>query len=294
MNEEYAIRVKNLSKTFSVREKRKSSIRDIVLRFYQQQGEVRKIKALENINFDVKKGEFFGVIGRNGSGKSTLIRLLLGSFSGDKGSIIETKGKVIRLALGLGFDGNLSARENIYINGTVLGISFKQIGKIFNEIIEFAELQKFVETPVKHFSSGMLAKLKFSIAIHAQADILLMDEIFGGVGDISFQKKSAKVFEENLLKGRTILFVSHNLNVINKFCDRVLLLDLGKPIAIGTPEEIIPMYKDLFESKNVPKKPQNANQTRRANKIAQLNQRIDELTVENMDLKEKLKALGKN
>lgn len=244
---DYAIKVKNLSKTFYVHEKGSRSIRDSILRFYQQKGELRKIEALNGINFVVPKGEFFGIIGRNGSGKSTLLRLLMGSFKSDAGSSIKSNGKMIRLAMGLGFDGNLSARDNIYINGSVLGLSFKKIGTLFDEIIEFAEIQNFIDTPVKHFSSGMTAKLKFSIARFAEADILLMDELFGGVGDIAFAHKSQKVFKENLLKGKTIILVSHSLNIIANNCDRVLLLDKGNQITIGTPDQVIPIYEEMFE-----------------------------------------------
>jgi len=244
-----AVSVKNLNKTFIVHEREKRTIRDSVMRFYKQRGEAREIKALQNINFEIQKGEFFGIIGSNGSGKSTLLKLLIGSFKADKGSEIITHGNMIRLALGLGFDGNISARENIYINGSILGLTLREIGEVFNEIIEFAELQNFIDTPVKHFSSGMLAKLKFSIAIHTKADILLMDEIFGGVGDISFQKKSSQVFQENLLKDRTKIFVSHGLPIVSKFCDRVLLLSKGEMVALGPPEEVIPIYESMYANK---------------------------------------------
>jgi len=243
----YALKVKGLNKTFVIREKGKRSIKDNILKFYQQKGDLREINALIDINFEVKKGEFFGIIGRNGSGKSTLLRLIMGSFNADAGSVIKSKGRMIRLAMGLGFDMNLSARDNIYVNASVLGISFKKIGTIFHEIIEFAELEKFIDTPVKHYSSGMVAKLKFSIAKYAEADILLMDEIFGGVGDISFQHKSQKVFKDKIIAGKTIILVSHNLSIISEYCTRVLLLDRGKQIAVGPPEEIIPMYEELFE-----------------------------------------------
>jgi len=244
---EYAIEVNSLNKTFTIREKSKRSIKDSVLKFYQRKGDIRKIKALKDINFKVKKGEFFGIIGRNGSGKSTLLRLIMGSYKPDKGSKIISNGKMIRLAMGLGFDMNLSARDNIYVNASILGISFKKIGSIFQEIISFAEIEDFIDTPIKHYSSGMVAKLKFSIAKYAVADILLMDEIFGGVGDISFQYKSQKVFKEKLISGKTIILVSHNLQIISEHCTRVLLIDNGEQVAIGSPEEVIPIYENLFK-----------------------------------------------
>jgi len=246
MTKELAINVTNLNKSFHIREKGTRTIRNTIIRFYQQRGEKRIIKALIDINFSVYKGEILGIIGNNGSGKSTLLKLLIGSFKPDKGSAIETKGRIIRLAMGLGFDNNLSARDNIYINGSILGMNFRKIGTVFHEIIKFADLEEFIDTPIKHYSNGMKAKLKFSIARYAEADILLMDEIIGGVGDLSFIKKSQIIFEESILSKKTIIIVSHNLNFIKKYCNRVMLLHKGKQIKIGQPESIIRNYKSIM------------------------------------------------
>ena len=241
------IEVKNLSKTFVSRTSAVSSIRERFTKiFSKQSNNIQTVYALQDINFDVQQGEFFGIIGRNGSGKSTLLNLLMRSIHPEKGSVIKTKGKIIRLALGMGFDGNLSARDNIYINGSILGLTFKRIGLIFDDIIGFAELEKFVDLPVKKYSSGMLSKLKFAIAIYAEADIFLMDEFFGGVGDESFKKKSDEVFRNTFLDGRTIIHVSHKMNTINEHCSRVLVLDRGKQLYLGEPEEGVTMYKKLF------------------------------------------------
>jgi len=215
------VMVSGLSKTYKRSMKESRSIKDIILRPLKPKDN-STFMALEDINFSVQKGEFFGIIGRNGSGKSTLLNCLMGSIRADKGSIIKTKGKMIRLALGMGFDPNLSARDNIYVNGSILGLTFKRIGLIFDDIIGFAELEQFVDTPIKQFSSGMMAKLKFSVAIHAEADIFLMDEFFGGVGDINFRKKSTQVFKDTFLDGRTIIHVSHQLNTIKEHCKNVL------------------------------------------------------------------------
>jgi len=239
------IEVKNLSKTFNLSDKNKNSIREKLLNWRKIQNSETELKALDDIEFSVKKGEFFGVIGRNGSGKSTLLRCLIGSIRPDKNSSIKIKGKMIRLALGMGFDPNLSARENIYVNGSILGLTFKRIGLLFDDIIGFAELDDFVDTPIKKYSSGMISKLKFSIAVHAEADIFLMDEFFGGVGDISYRKKSDKIFRETFLDGRTIIHVSHQLNVIRKYCDRVLLLNNGKQLLLGSPAEVSEEYLNL-------------------------------------------------
>ena len=244
-----AIIVKNLSKTFELATKEGRTIKNKILRPFSQKHKRKSIKALENINFNVEQGEFFGIIGKNGSGKSTLLNILIGSIRPDKGAFIQTKGRIIRLALGLGFDPNLSARDNIYVNGSILGLTFKRMGLIFDDIIQFAELENFVDTPVKQFSSGMMAKLKFSVAVHAEADIFLMDEFFGGVGDISFKQKSEKVFKDTFLDGRTIIHVSHNMPTIQKHCSRVLVINNGQQIGIGKPKEMIDLFKSTFVKK---------------------------------------------
>ena len=243
---EVAIKLDNVSKTFNVKDKKANSIRDQIFGFIQRK-EKRKIQAVKPLSIDIKEGEFFGIIGRNGSGKSTLVNLILGMYSPDEGSKITIKGKMIRLALGMGFDNQLTGKENIYINGSVLGLTFKEIDGLFDEIIAFAELEDFVNTKVKFYSKGMKSRLTFAIAMHAQSDIFLFDEFFGGVGDLIFQEKSEKMFKESLLKGRTIVLVSHSMQIIKDHCDRVLLLDKGNPIMIGSPDEVIGRYRELVK-----------------------------------------------
>ena len=245
-----AIEVRNLNKTFVTTTSAMSTIRDRFTKILSKRSRtVHKIEALKDINFEVQQGDFFGIMGRNGSGKSTLLNLIIGSIGADKGSIIKTRGKLIRLALGMGFDGNLSARDNIYINASILGLTFKRIGLIFDDIIGFAELEDFVDIPVKKYSSGMLSKLKFSIAIHAEADIFLMDEFFGGVGDESFKAKSTEVFKNTFLDGRTIIHVGHSLKTITDHGHRVLVLDQGKQLYLGEVAEGLKTYQALFSKK---------------------------------------------
>lgn len=239
------IRLKNISKTFTVYEKNTDSIRESFFNFFQPNHK-RKIEALKNINLEIKRGEFFGIIGRNGSGKSTLLKIIMGAILPDSGGKVDVNGRIIRLALGMGFDPELSARDNIYLNASLLGLSFRQIGKKFHEIIEFAELQEFVDTKIKFYSSGMYSRLAFSIAVCAEADIFLIDEFFGGVGDESFREKSERVFQQSFVEKRTIIFVSHQLATVEQFCDRVLLLEYGRPIAIGKPNEVLEKYKLSF------------------------------------------------
>ena len=249
MNGDIVIELTNVSKTYRIREKSKDSIRDRVINIFDSDKRTRQIHALHSIDLQIKRGEFFGIIGRNGSGKSTLLKLIMGAFPPDKGGKIFTKGKMIRLALGMGFDPGLSARDNIYVNGSVLGLSFKQIGRKFDEIIDFAELENFVDTPVKFYSSGMRSRLAFAIAIHAEADIFLMDEFFGGVGDEIFKKKSEEVFQKSILDGRTIIHVSHSLKTFDNHCERLLLLDKGKKIMLDDPKTVIDYYRSNYSGK---------------------------------------------
>lgn len=248
MEKDLVIDIKNLSKTFYISEKSNDTIRETVLNIFSRKTSKRKLQALDNIDLQVNRGDFIGLIGHNGSGKSTLLKIIIGAFMPNKGSIINTKGKITRLALGTGFDPNLSARDNIYLNGSILGLTFKEIGEQFENILEFAELKDFVDTPIKFFSSGMISRLSFSVAMYTKTDIFLIDEFFGGVGDISFQEKSGKVFKEAFLTGKTIIFVSHNLDLIREYCNKVYILKKGKFMMNGSPEEAINYYQTEFHN----------------------------------------------
>lgn len=244
---EIVIKLENVSKTFHVRDSGQT-IRERVFNMFSQKN-LKHILALRDINLEIYKGEFFGIIGHNGSGKSTLLRIIAGNYPPDKGGKATIEGRFMRLALGAGFDNELSARENIYLNSSILGLSMKEIGRRFHQIVEFAELEDYVDTKVKYFSSGMQSRLKFAIAVQADADIFLMDEFFGGVGDLRFKEKSEEVFRESLLKGRTILHVSHNMQTIKQHCDRVLLLHRGRALALGPPEEVVPVFQELMKQR---------------------------------------------
>jgi len=248
VNPDTAIILKNVSKTFRIREKTSDTIRDKVKAIFQGKNAVRHIQALDSINITINKGEFFGLVGHNGSGKSTLLKVIIGAIRPDKGSHVITNGKVLRLALGMGFDLNLSARHNIYVNGSIMGLTFKEIGRKFHEIIEFSELQEFVDTPIKYYSSGMVSRLAFAIAMHVEADILLIDEFFGGVGDVSFQQKSTEKFKERILQGKTIVFVSHEMKHIQEHCHRVAIMDHGRITEMGSPNLIIPNYLQSYQN----------------------------------------------
>jgi ABC-type polysaccharide/polyol phosphate transport system ATPase subunit len=229
---ETVIKLKNVSKTFYVREHANDSFRQKLFGMVNPKRGVRKIEALKNVSIEIRKGEFIGIVGHNGSGKSTLLKIIIGAIQPDNGGEIETKGKIVRLALGMGFDKELSARENIYLNGSIMGLTFKQIGKKFESIIEFSGLENFVETPIKFYSSGMVSRLAFAIAMHVEADILLIDEFFGGVGDKDFREKSKRVFRESVIQGKTIIFVSHELEVVKQFSHRIFEFSKGEIIKV--------------------------------------------------------------
>lgn len=241
LEDKYVVELQNVSKTFYVSDNGASFFQKITSVFTGKG--VKKVKALSNVNLKVKKGEFIGIIGRNGSGKSTLLKLIMGAIIPDKGGVINSKGKMLRLALGMGFDPNLTARDNIYLNGTILGLTFKKIGERFEEIIDFSELHDFVDTPIRFYSSGMKSRLSFAVAIHADADIFLIDEFFGSVGDSAFMEKSQKAFEENILKGKTIIHVSHSMHTIKKHCDRVVVMNKGEATVYNDALEAVSAFQ---------------------------------------------------
>ena len=238
------ISIKNLNKTFHVVQKG-VSIRHRILDLLTNKHKL-EVRALKNINLEVEQGDFLGIIGKNGSGKTTLLKIILGSIDPDKGSFIRTQGKIVRLSLGDGFDMNLSGRDNIFLTGSIFGLSFDQIHRKFDEIIEFAEVAKFIDTPVKFYSSGMKSRLSFSIALHINADIYLVDEFFADVGDTGFKIKSQRAFKEKIANGSTIVHVSHSLDLIENHCSRIFLMDEGKGQLFEDVDEAISQYRNIY------------------------------------------------
>jgi len=247
MTDDTVIELKNILKRFEVYEKGPKSIREVFFNILKlKKSKVKEILALSNVNLTVKKGEILGIIGRNGSGKSTLLNIIMGSIKPTEGTTFS-KGRMIRLALGMGIDPNLTARDNIYLNGSILGLSFKKIGKIFNQIIGFAGLEEFVDTPVKFYSKGMRARLNFSIAMHVESKIILLDEFFGGVGDQDFKKKSDEMFNKKIIEKNTIVIVSHSMSIIEKYCSRCIYIDNGSIILDDKPNSVVDFYLKTFE-----------------------------------------------
>lgn len=243
--EQHSMVLRNVSKTFRFREKEPRSIQELVTGFYRIRP-MRVIQALRNINIEVRRGEFLGVVGKNGSGKSTLLHIMSGLMPPDEGGVAEIRGKMIRMSLGLGFNHELTAMENVLVNASILGLSVATIREKEKEIFEFAGLQEYRHTRIKYFSRGMKSRLAFAIAVHAKADIFLMDEFFGGVGDESYRLKSEAIFRSAFLDQRTIVHVTHKFNTLEEYADRVMLLHRGECIALGKPQEVIREYNTLL------------------------------------------------
>lgn len=243
----YAIKVRDLSKVYKLYDKPTDRIKES-LKLTKKKCYTEHY-ALHDINFSVNVGETVGIIGTNGSGKSTILKIITGVLNPTSGSVI-VNGKISALLeLGAGFNMEYTGIENVYLNGMMLGFTREEIDKKMDEILDFADIGDFVYQPVKTYSSGMFVRLAFAVAINIEPEILIVDEALS-VGDIFFQTKCYRKFQEFKEKGKTILFVSHDLGSINKYCDRVILLDHGKMIMEGKPKEVIDVYKKILVMNN--------------------------------------------
>lgn len=244
---EIAIEVKNLRKSFRIYHERRDSVFEALSGFFSKRKYYEELVVLDDISFDVKKGEMFGIVGRNGTGKTTLLRLLAGIYRPSSGEVMVNGSLIPFLGLGLGFQPDMTAKANVMLYGRLLGFSRKEIKEKESEIIKFAELEKFEDTKIKNFSSGMAARLAFATAVQVDPDIVLMDEVLS-VGDIGFQKKSYETFLSFKKRGKSMVLVTHNLETIKNNCERAMFLNNGKIQAIGKPEEIIEVYKEFFQN----------------------------------------------
>ena len=239
MNKDVAIEVKDLYKNFTVYYDKANTIKERLIRFGKGKKEEREI--LKGINLEIKKGDVVGLIGINGSGKSTLLKLMTKIIYPTKGTV-ETQGKLTSLLeLGAGFHPDFSGRENIYFNASIFGLTKKEIDKRLDQIIDFSELQNFIDNPVRTYSSGMYMRLAFSVAINVDAEILLIDEILS-VGDQHFQEKCFKKIEELKAEGKTIVFVTHGMGAVKRFCTRAVWLHQGEIKMDGKTDEVINEY----------------------------------------------------
>lgn len=242
--EDVAIKIENVSKDFKLPNEKDASLKSHIVHPFKRRV-YNKQHALRNIDVEIKKGEFFGIVGRNGSGKSTLLKIIAGIYQPTKGKI-SVSGKLVPfIELGVGFNPELSGRDNVYLNGALLGFSKPEIDAMYDDIVEFAELEKFMEQKLKNYSSGMHVRLAFSVAIRAQSDILLIDEVLA-VGDAAFQRKCFSYFKDLKANHKTVIFVTHDMNSVKEYCNRAMLIDDSKVQLIGKPQDVAREYAQLF------------------------------------------------
>ena len=239
-----AISVKNLHKSFKLPTERAWGLKQAIFNRLKGIKGYKEQKVLNNISFDVRQNEFIGIVGRNGSGKSTLLKTLAKIYFPEKGTV-EVNGTLVPfIELGVGFNPELSGRENVYLNGALLGFSNKEMDAMYDEIVDFAELRPFMDQKLKNFSSGMQVRLAFSIAIRAKGDILLLDEVLA-VGDAEFQKKCNDYFA-NIKGNQTVILVTHDMANVIKYCSRALLIENGKIVLDSDPKEVADAYTKLW------------------------------------------------
>jgi len=245
-----AIEFRNVSRRFILRHEQRSSFQDWFVGLVRTRGKGEEFWALRDINFSVRRGEAIGIIGRNGAGKSTLLKLITRVLEPTTGEII-TNGQIhAMLELGAGFHPELSGRDNVFLNGSLYGFSRKQMEQRYDEIVHFADLERFINTPIKHFSSGMFMRLGFAIAVHMDPEILVIDEVLA-VGDSAFQRKGYEALQRLKANGSTIVFVSHNAEQVRSFCERSVLLVGGQMLDIGPTSEVVDHYNRMLQEQVV-------------------------------------------
>ena len=237
------LRVEHVGMKFNLSQEKVDDLKDYVIKMLTRRLKYNEFWALKDINFTLNKGDRLGILGLNGAGKSTLLKVIAGVLKATEGSV-TTKGKIAPLLeLGAGFDQQYTGRENIYLYGAVLGFSKKFLDEKYDEIVKFSELEKFIDVPVKNYSSGMKSRLGFSVATLVEPDILILDEVLS-VGDAKFRKKSEKKIMSMFDKGVTVLFVSHSLEQVQRLCNKAILLEKGQIIASGTVDEVSKIYAE--------------------------------------------------
>ncbi len=242
---EPAIVVHDLHKEFVLPQHKMTSLKQVFVNLGRKNGKKRQ-KVLDGINFTINKGEFVGIVGRNGSGKSTLLKILAGVYAPTVGSVTVHGSLTPFIELGVGFNPELSGRDNVFLNGALLGFSHKEMEAMYDDIVSFAELGDFMEQKLKNYSSGMQVRLAFSIAVRAKSDILLLDEVLA-VGDAAFQQKCFNYFEELKTAKQTVVFVSHDMGAVRRFCTKAIYVANGKIIQEGAPSDVA----DLYAEKNI-------------------------------------------
>ena len=276
MKDNTAISVKGVKKNFLLPHEKTSSIKSGVVNVFRKKNRtISTQKALRGVSFDIKKGEFFGILGKNGSGKSTLLKILAEIYQPTEGSV-DISGKLVPfIELGVGFNPELTGRENVYLNGALLGFSRKEIDARYDDIVKFAELEEFMDQKLKNYSSGMQVRLAFSVATRAEADILLVDEVLA-VGDADFQRKCYDFFKSLKASGKTVIFVTHDMGAVREYCDRAVLIKEGIVAYEGSANKVADEYLKLFNKSKIREEEELPKKTRWGNGDA----KIDKLVVD--------------
>lgn len=241
-----AVKIDGVYKNFKLPHEKNNSLKSAITGIYKKRDKgYEEQHALQDISFEIKKGEFFGIVGRNGSGKSTLLKIIAEIYQPSKGTIKKSGKLVPFIELGVGFNPELTGRENVFLNGAMLGFTQQEIEAMYRDIVEFAELERFMDQKLKNYSSGMQVRLAFSVATRAKAEILLIDEVLA-VGDADFQRKCFNYFRSLKNSDTTVIFVSHDMNAVREYCDRAVLINESKLVNIGKPDDIAQQYAKLF------------------------------------------------
>lgn len=241
MNENIAVKIDHVEKSFRLPTENTNSLKRTLVNYFKGIKGYRNQEVLRDISFEVEKGDFFGIVGRNGSGKSTLLKIISQIYYPEKGNV-EVNGKLVSfIELGVGFNPELTGKENVYLNGAMLGFSTSEIDEMYDDIVEFSELADFMNQKLKNYSSGMQVRLAFAVAIQAKSDILVLDEILA-VGDEAFQRKCNDYFLKAKEQEKTIILVTHSMDAVRKYCNKAVLIDKGKIKVIGTPDEVANQY----------------------------------------------------
>lgn len=246
-----AISVKDLHKSFKLPHEQHSGIKQMLLNIFQRNRkkgyEIQSV--LKGLDFEIEEGDFFGIVGRNGSGKSTLLKTLAGIYNPDEGAVQVNGTLVPFIELGVGFNPELTGRENVFLNGALLGFSREEMESMYDDIVEFAELEKFMDQKLKNYSSGMQVRLAFSIAIRADGDILLLDEVLA-VGDEAFQRKCYSYFAELKKRKKTVVLVTHSMDSVQQFCNKAIMIEKGEIVKGGNPKKVAEHYSEMFLAEN--------------------------------------------
>ncbi|MBQ7353354.1 MAG: ABC transporter ATP-binding protein [Clostridia bacterium] len=246
-NDEYVIKLEDVCMDFYTRDEKVDNLKEFLVRFFRGKLEKKRFRILEDVSFDVKKGESIALIGHNGAGKSTLLKIIAGIYKPTKGSVLVNGTVAPLLNLGAGFDYEATGKENVYLNGAILGYSKKELEKKYKEIVDFAELHEYMHIPLKNYSSGMVARLGFAIAIDVKPDILLVDEILS-VGDENFRRKCASKINELKEQGVSFVIVSHNMAQVKNLCEKAIWIENSKVMDYGEVNDIVKKYTEYCNS----------------------------------------------